>query len=197
VKAQRLPRPINVKGYDGKARSAITHILRLHLTIDRRRQYHIPLLILDLGSHDCILGRKWFAFLGVLINAKRHCLRWPDSLQPSYTIVKEITVRRNALLPKRLVRDYQNNINSREQAFEAKDQRREARRISAIQASSREWRIQNCSWRPASVSESNNANDTKDSNSTASNDTEETEATEPPKAPEPFSDPEPRPIKTP
>jgi hypothetical protein len=27
VKAQRLPRLINVKGYDGKAGSAITHIL--------------------------------------------------------------------------------------------------------------------------------------------------------------------------
>jgi hypothetical protein len=27
VKTQRLPRPINVKGYDGKAGSAITHIL--------------------------------------------------------------------------------------------------------------------------------------------------------------------------
>jgi predicted aspartyl protease len=80
VKAQRLPRLINVKGYDRKAGSAITHILRLHLTINGRRQYYIPLLILDLGSHDCILGRKWFVFLGVLIDAKRHCLRWPDSL---------------------------------------------------------------------------------------------------------------------
>jgi hypothetical protein len=74
VKAQRLPRLINIKGYDKKARSAITYILRLHLTINRRRQYYIPLLILDLGSHDCILGRKWFAFLGVLIDAKRYCL---------------------------------------------------------------------------------------------------------------------------
>jgi hypothetical protein len=78
VKAQRLSRPINVKGYNKKAESAITHILRLHLTIDGRRQYYIPLLILDLGSHDCILGRKWFVFLGVLIDAKRYCLRWPD-----------------------------------------------------------------------------------------------------------------------
>jgi predicted aspartyl protease len=74
VKAQRLPRPINVKGYDRKAGSVITHILRLHLTINGRRQYHIPLLILDLGSHDCILGRKWFVFLGVLIDTKRYCL---------------------------------------------------------------------------------------------------------------------------
>jgi hypothetical protein len=74
VKVQRLSRPINVKGYDGKAGSAITHILRLHLIIDGRYQYYIPLLILDLGSYNCILGRKWFVFLGVLIDAKRYCL---------------------------------------------------------------------------------------------------------------------------
>jgi hypothetical protein len=74
IKAQRLSCLINVKGYNRKAGSAITHILRLYLTINRRRQYHISLLILDLGSHNCILGRKWFVFLGVLINAKRYCL---------------------------------------------------------------------------------------------------------------------------
>jgi hypothetical protein len=37
VKAQRLSCLINVKGYDGKAGSAITHILRLYLIIDGRR----------------------------------------------------------------------------------------------------------------------------------------------------------------
>jgi hypothetical protein len=37
VKAQRLPRLINVKGYDRKAGSAITYILRLYLTIDGQR----------------------------------------------------------------------------------------------------------------------------------------------------------------
>jgi hypothetical protein len=58
VKAQRLSCLINVKGYNRKAGSAITYILQLYLIINRQRQYHIPLLILDLGSYDCILGRK-------------------------------------------------------------------------------------------------------------------------------------------
>jgi hypothetical protein len=53
-----------------------------------------------------------------------------------YTVVKEITVQRDALVPKQLVRDYQDNINSREQAFKAEDQQQNAGRISAIQASS-------------------------------------------------------------
>jgi hypothetical protein len=37
LKVQRLPRAINVKGYNGKVGNAITYILRLHLTIDGRR----------------------------------------------------------------------------------------------------------------------------------------------------------------
>ena len=58
LKAQRLPYTIRTKGYDRKAGERITHYLRLHLTVDGRRQYNIPLLILDLGSHDLILGYK-------------------------------------------------------------------------------------------------------------------------------------------
>ena len=58
LRAERLPRIVPVKGYNGKAGTPLTHCLRLHLTMDGRRQYNVPLLILDLGSHDLILGRK-------------------------------------------------------------------------------------------------------------------------------------------
>ena len=37
VKAQRLSRLINVKGYNKKAGSVITHILRLYLIINKQR----------------------------------------------------------------------------------------------------------------------------------------------------------------
>jgi hypothetical protein len=37
IKAQRLSCLINVKGYNKKAESAITHILQLYLTINRQR----------------------------------------------------------------------------------------------------------------------------------------------------------------
>ena len=58
IKAQRLPHTISVKGYNGQAGEPITRYLRLHLMVDGRRQYNVPLLILDLGAHDLILGRK-------------------------------------------------------------------------------------------------------------------------------------------
>ena len=99
LKARRLPQPINVKGYDGQASNAITHVLQLHLTLDGRRQYNIPLLILDLGSHDLILGRKWFAYFNILIDARHQCLVWPNTLPPSFSVVKEIRVPRTTLIP--------------------------------------------------------------------------------------------------
>ena len=37
LKAERLPNPITVRGYNGKAQNAITHYLRLYMTIDRQR----------------------------------------------------------------------------------------------------------------------------------------------------------------
>ena len=58
LRTERLPHEVPVRGYDGIAGDPITHFLRLHLTVDGRRQYNIPLLILNLGSYDLILGRE-------------------------------------------------------------------------------------------------------------------------------------------
>jgi hypothetical protein len=110
LKAQRLPYTIGTKGYDGKAGERITHYLRLHITVDGRRQYNIPLLILDLGSHDLILGRKWLAYFDILPDCRRGCLRWPSELPPSQSAVKEITIARDSLnpwTPKALKASYQ------------------------------------------------------------------------------------------
>ena len=124
LKAQRLPTPINVKGYDGNINNSITHYIRLHLTVDGRRQYNLPLLILDTGAHDCILGRKWLALLNVLVDCRRSCLKWPDSLRPSYSVVKEIQVDRRTLIPMIPTQSHQDDVYARDQAFKLEDQRR-------------------------------------------------------------------------
>jgi hypothetical protein len=36
LKFQRLPKPISIKGYNGKLGTRITHFLRMHLTVDKR-----------------------------------------------------------------------------------------------------------------------------------------------------------------
>ena len=97
LKTQRLPRAVPVKGYDGQRGQPVTHYLRLHLSVDRRRQYNVPLLILDLGSHDLILGHKWLAFLDILVDVRRRCLVWPRELKPSTSVIKEIVITRESL----------------------------------------------------------------------------------------------------
>jgi hypothetical protein len=56
LKIHRLLYDISIKGYNGKAGQLITYYIRLYLTIDSRHLYNTPLLILDLGSYNLILG---------------------------------------------------------------------------------------------------------------------------------------------
>ena len=56
VSLEPLPRPIRVKGYEGKIQTAVAQFLCLHLRIDGRKIWNLPFLVLDLGSQDCILG---------------------------------------------------------------------------------------------------------------------------------------------
>jgi hypothetical protein len=124
LKFQRLPKPIGVKGYNGKLGTRITHFLRMHLTVDKRRQYNIPLLILELGSHDLILGRKWLEYFNLLLDVRDRCLIWPESLPPSLSVVREIPISREALLPAPKhtpYSDYQADVEARNRAFDKED----------------------------------------------------------------------------
>ena len=110
---------IQVKGYDGRPGKPVTHYIRLHLTVDQRRQYNVPLLILDLGSHDIIIGRKWLAYFDVLPDCRRRRLVWPDKLPPSYSVAKEIRWNRQDLIPAPKVLSHQEDADRRDRAFNA------------------------------------------------------------------------------
>ena len=58
-----LERPVLVKGYNRQIGNPITSILQTYLQVDRRRQYNVPFLIIDLGHYDVILRRKWLSYL--------------------------------------------------------------------------------------------------------------------------------------
>jgi hypothetical protein len=53
-----LKRPCIVKGYNNKLRAPACEYIRVQLTVDSNRQLDIPILILELGTHDLILGRE-------------------------------------------------------------------------------------------------------------------------------------------
>jgi hypothetical protein len=77
VKPAPLKNSCKVRGFDDQQTTPITHSLELSLVVDGR-QVRVPMLIVGLGDHDMILGRKWSAETGVLIDCKNRRLIWPD-----------------------------------------------------------------------------------------------------------------------
>jgi hypothetical protein len=77
IKPVLLKSLCNVRGFDGKQATPITHYIELTLLIDGRKVL-VPMLVVGLGGHDIILGRKWFVSTSVLIDCKNRRLIWPD-----------------------------------------------------------------------------------------------------------------------
>jgi hypothetical protein len=132
VKAKRLVRPIHIKGFDGRSGKAISHVLSLNLSIDGQRQEEIPFLILDLGTHDVILGLKWMSYFNVWLNPRDKRLMWPDdpdrTTAPSF--YREIQVPRTSLQSTKPNREHQRDAAARDRALELEDVRQRASKAS-------------------------------------------------------------------
>ena len=98
VPIEELPKPIPIRGYSGRIGPPITTILRIHLRVDGRRQYNVPFLITDLGSHDMILGRKWLAYLGLYLDVWNRQLVWPETMPLTPSFIKEISITMENLI---------------------------------------------------------------------------------------------------
>ena len=48
---------ITVRGFDGQSRQAINRYIVLYLRVDGRKQYNVPIVLLDTGYRDLILSR--------------------------------------------------------------------------------------------------------------------------------------------
>jgi predicted aspartyl protease len=83
-----LPTPIAVRGFDGQSHQAANQYVVLHLHIDGRKQYNVPMVLLDTGYHDLILGRRWFHQLNVQLNPRLGKLIWPADTPKSLDLVK-------------------------------------------------------------------------------------------------------------
>ena len=90
----------SVRGYNGKSETPITHAMLLNLIVDGRRQLDIPMLIVELGQHDIILGRKWLAEFRILTDCGKKRLIWPEE----QTLEDEITSQIAKPLPKTILR---------------------------------------------------------------------------------------------
>ena len=74
-KVEQLPFPsLPVKGYDRKQGTCITSFLRTHLTLDGRKIYNVPFLILLLGSHDIIIGKSFIEYFEISLSIAKRTL---------------------------------------------------------------------------------------------------------------------------
>lgn len=74
---------IRSKGFNGSEGRPITHVLIVHLYIDKRKQRNIPFFITDLGKHSIIFGFEWMSLSNVLIDPRGRRLIWPPESPPS------------------------------------------------------------------------------------------------------------------
>jgi predicted aspartyl protease len=98
TKVQQLPTACNVRGFDGKLAQPITDYIELTMLIDGR-QLKVPMLVVRLGGQDIILGRKWAARTGVLINCKNRQLIWPEDYPKSKGWNRILATAKKNLMP--------------------------------------------------------------------------------------------------
>jgi hypothetical protein len=68
VKPRQLPYTIYLKEFNSKKGSPISQYLLLNIEIDSCRIPYIPMLIVELGSHNMIIGQNFFDYFHILID---------------------------------------------------------------------------------------------------------------------------------
>ncbi len=107
-----LPYSVPVRGFKKDIKTTASQFIRLHLTIDQRRFYNVPFVILDLGVQDVIVGIKWMRRFHVKLDTQRNKLIWPSEYPPNPSFTRDI------LFPAKPPRDnIQQSATHQEDAF--------------------------------------------------------------------------------
>ena len=68
LKARRLPKVINIRGYNSEVGSIAIYYLRVNFTLNGRKFFNMPFILLDLGYYDLILGYIFFSYFNIVID---------------------------------------------------------------------------------------------------------------------------------
>jgi predicted aspartyl protease len=124
TRIRRLPHPVPVRGFTNDISTSVSQYIRLHLTIDKRRIYNCPIVILDLGSHDMIIGNKLLKKFKIRLDPFNNRFIWPSDYPPTPTFTKEILLSYESQRSPWKVLDHQKDANRRTRAIEADEIRR-------------------------------------------------------------------------
>jgi len=116
-----LPKKYNIKGFDNVQRSVACTYLRAHLTVDRRRLWNVPFVILDIGTHDLILGKHFYQEHKALIDVANSRLLWPDSCPQHLSVAKETVFLPEQIRKQRVNQQFQADVERRDALIDALD----------------------------------------------------------------------------
>lgn len=129
LRSHRLPHEVPVQGFNGKPGVPITHAVLLTLMVDGRQQRQLPMLVVDLGRHDLILGRMWFEKFNVLPDCKNRRLIWPD--EPS--LFENVATKMTTPIPRQILQrptinpDHQKDADRRDRLMDERPKSRTPR----------------------------------------------------------------------
>ena len=83
------------------------------------------MLVVELGSHDMIIGRNFFDYFHIMIDVHYRQLHWPQEIPPAKTFARTLaTYTRDEVRPQRPVYQFQQDMFRRDQAIARNDKRR-------------------------------------------------------------------------
>ena len=104
AQTRKLPNPIPIQGYNGSVgKNYVSFVSYFDLHVDKRIQRKTPFLILPLGNHPLILGRKWLQHNDVWLNCRLHRLKWPDDTPPSHNLARYIEIPHHELFAEKTI----------------------------------------------------------------------------------------------
>ena len=121
---RKLPYSVPIRGFQQNIQSHVSEYIRLHLTVEGRRIYNCPFVLLDLGAQDVIIGKKLFSRFRILLDSEKSRLVWPKEYPPTPSWSKEITLPYHSRETSIRHPAYQSDANRRDNAIHHEDRRR-------------------------------------------------------------------------
>ena len=125
AQVRRLPYAVRVRGFKDDITTLVSEYIRLHLTIDKRRIYNCPIVVLDLGAHDMIIGNNLLKRFKIKLDPLSNRFLWPSAYPPTPTFTKEILISFDSNKLPWKVQDHQADANRRTIALESDERQRQ------------------------------------------------------------------------
>ncbi len=131
LNTSRIPlhEPCAVRGYDGASTQHITHFIPLTLRIANRTQRKIPFFILNLKSHDIILGKEWLSTSGVLLDCPNEKIIWKDTITTQSDWDRILTTSIDTLRNKEVFPKHQKDADRRDELLAIESRHWKPRKI--------------------------------------------------------------------